>query len=188
MAHQMIYLRLEGVDGEEPIGDSQKMIAIAGYSHSLSMPVAPGRPSLGEDAAFRRSYCQHGLFTVTKGFDMTSPKLFAACANGIVFPNAAVHTCSQKFNTSAKSSEPAPMLTITMTDAVMVDFSYGFQGGWQVETISFQYAKIGWKVNWADPETGDPANLEPVGWDGLTNKAGEVSIPSAVKWGSGGLL
>ena len=65
MAQYQLYLRLEGVDGEEPIGESQKMILIASYSHGLSMPVAPTRPSLGEDAAFRRSYCRHGLFTVT---------------------------------------------------------------------------------------------------------------------------
>ena len=64
----------------------------------------------------------------------------------------------------------------------MSDFSYGFQDGWQVETLSFQYAKIGWKTSWADPEDGEPANLEPVGWDGTTNLPGEVTIPSAANW------
>jgi len=148
---QMLYLRLEGVDGEEPIGNSQKMIAILTYSHGLSMPVAPGRPSLGENASFRRSFCRHGLFQVTKLFDMTSPKLFEACANGVVFPNAAVFSCKQDFNESKKTSEPAPMLSIFLTNAIMVDFSYSFSGGTQVENLAFRYTSIGWKTKWADP-------------------------------------
>lgn len=185
---QMLYMRLEGIDGEEPIGESQKMIAIQGYSHSIGLPVAQTRPSVGKEAAFRRSFCRQGVFEVIKGFDKTSPKLFEACANGVVFPNAAIYACSQEFNSQKKSSLPVPMLTIVLTDAVMVDFSYGFQGGWQIETISLRYASIGWKTKWADPETGDSENLEPVGWEGLENAASQISVPAGVKWGEAGLL
>ena len=188
MTQQMLYLRLEGLDGEEPIGDSQKMIAIQSYSHSVSMPVSPMRPSVGADASFRRSYCQHGLFSVVKGFDRTSTRLFEASTNGIVFPNVAIYACSQSFSSAKKSSEAKPMLTIILTDAIIADFSYGFSDGWQVETIGFQYASIGWESKWPDPETGNESNLEPVGWDGRENKTGSISIPAAVKWGSGSLL
>lgn len=185
---QMLYMRLEGIDGEEPIGASQEMIAINSYSHGLSMPVAPTRPSVGEDAAFRTSYCRHGAFTVVKGFDKSSTKLFEACANGVKFPNVGIHVCTQEFNSIKNTSEPAPMLSINLTDAIMVDFSYSFQGGWQVENIAFQYTSIGWKVKWVDPEKGDSTNLEPVGWDGQKNSPSTISIPSSIDWSSGGLL
>lgn len=178
----LLFMKLEGVDGEEPIGDSQEMIAIHSYAHSLTMPVAPARPSAGNDVAFRRSYCRHGLFTVSKGFDMTSPKLFEACANGVVFPHAVVHACSQDFNSTTKKSGPQPFLSIVMTDALMVDFTYAFQDGWQVETITFQYGSIGWKTEWRSPEDGSTANLEPVGWDGTANIPSQLSIPGSVDW------
>lgn len=185
---QMLYMRLEGIDGQEPIGESQNMIGIQSYKHSVGMPVAPARPSIGKEASFRRSFCAHGAFQVVKGFDKTSPKLFEACANGVVFPNVAVFACSQEFNSQKKSSSPVPMLTINLSDAVMVDFSYGFQGGWQIETIAFRYASIGWKAKWADPETGDSENLEPVGWEGADNAAATISIPAGVKWNDAGLI
>lgn len=181
---QLLFMRLEGIDGEEPIGESQSMIAIHSYSHSVGMPVAPTRPSVGNEAGFRRSYCRHGAFEVVKGFDKTSPKLFEACANGVVFPNVAIHACNQEFNTQRNSSKPTPMLSIVLTNAIMVDFTYGFEGGWQVENLAFQYASIGWKTKWADPDTGDSANLEPVGWKGADNAAGTISVPSAVDWSS----
>lgn len=178
----LLFMKLEGVDGEEPIGESQEMIAIHGYSHSLTMPVAPSRPSVGKDAVFRRTYCQHGLFTVVKGFDVSSPKLFEACANGVVFPNAVVHVCSQDFNSTKKKSGPEPFLSIVLSDALMVDFSYGFENGWQVESIAFRYASIGWKTEWRNPEDGKVANLEPVGWDGLANVPEQPSVPKSVDW------
>ena len=42
---QMLYMAIEGIEGEEPIGDSQKLIAISDYSHGLAMDTASIRPS-----------------------------------------------------------------------------------------------------------------------------------------------
>lgn len=185
---QMLFMRVDGIEGEEPIGDSQKMIMIASYSHGVGISISPSRPSLGKDATLRRSYCQHGLFQVTKGFDKTSPKLFDACTNGVIFPNVVIYACNSSFNSMTKSSEPKPFLSIVMTEAVMAEFQYGFSDGWQVESIGFRYSSIGWTTNWVSPEDGKAETLEPVGWDGLTNEEASVPVPSSLKWSSGSLL
>jgi type VI protein secretion system component Hcp len=181
---ELLFMRLEGIEGEEPIGDSEKLIKIESYSHSLGTPTAPFRPSVGEDAALRRPYCQHGLFTVTKGFDITSSRLFEACANGVVFPTVAIFLCVHREAGLTKDLEMKPLLTIVLEDAVMASFDYGFQGGWPAESIGFRYTSIGWEVDWIDPATGEDKKLDPVGWDGMENVPAAVS-PGSVKWGSG---
>lgn len=187
---ELLFMRIDGIEGEEPIGDGEKhkLIKIESYSHGLGMPTAPFRPSVGTDATLRRSYCRHGLFTVIKGFDKSSPKLFEACANGVVFPTVVIYLCLHRPDPLTKDEEMQPLLSIVMTDAVMASFEYGFSGEWPVETIGFRYTSIGWKTDWIDPETGQDATLEPVGWDGSENAPGDIDIPSSVKWGGGSLF
>ncbi len=184
----LLFMRLDGIDGEEPIGADQKLIRIDNYSHRLSMPSAPMRPSAGPDATMRRSYCDHGLFIVNKALDMTTPKLLAAAANGVVFPNVAIYVGGTDYSTLTNVSKPDPFITIIMTDAIIADFAYGFDGEWQTEKIAWRYTSIGWEVKWTNPDDGSAAQLEPVGWKGDTNKAATVSVPSAVEFGGGGLL
>ncbi|MCA9178742.1 MAG: type VI secretion system tube protein Hcp [Planctomycetales bacterium] len=183
---QMLYMRLEGIDGEEPIGDnSQDAIAIIDYSHSIGLELANQRPSAGADAAFRRSRTHHAPFVVNKSFDRTSSKIFAAASRGVLFKHVVIYSCSQEISQLTTSSKPKPFLSIIMKDAVIADFSYQFAGNWQAEQISFQYASIGWHVKWKDPESGDSETLEPVGWNGSQNKNEQIAIPSSVEWSSG---
>ena len=178
----MLYLRLEGIDGEEPIGDSQDAIAILDYSHSVGAEVASTRPSVGADASFRRSKTHHAPFVVNKAFDRTSPKIFAAASRGVMFKHAVVYSCAQEITALTKSSKGVPFLSIIMKDAFIVDYSYGYADGWQMETVAFEYASIGWHADWKDPESGDDESLEPVGWDGAENKNSQIAIPASVKW------
>lgn len=186
----LLYMRLEGIEGEEPLGSDEKAIRLNSYSHNLTLPVAPMRPSVGDGATLRRSYCQHGHFQVTKGFDRTSPKLFNACANGVVFETVAIYLCMSAKTTSPTSDgyEPEPFLSILLKTSVIADFRYGYSGEWPVETLAFRYTSIGWKTGWVNPETGEDENLEPIGWDGAENAPAQLSIPSSVKWGQGGLM
>ena len=181
-------MRLEGIEGEEPIGDSQKLIKLQSYSHSLAMPSVPARPSVGKDVALRRSYCEHGLFRVVKAFDNTSPKLFEACANGVVFPSVLIYLCIHRANPLSKDQELEPMLTIVLSDAIMASFDYAFDADWPMEHVGFRYSSIGWKTDWIDPEKGSDKKLEPVGWEGTENTPADISIPGDLKWGSGSLL
>jgi type VI secretion system secreted protein Hcp len=181
-----LYMRIDDIKGQEPIGDDpMDLIKIISYRHALLMPIAPFRPSVGMHARLRRSYCEHGLFTVTKGFDKTSPKLFEACANGVVFPTVLIHLCITKGKgAKLKEREMDPMLTIVMTDAVMASFDYGFAGEWPIETIEFRYTSIGWKTTWVDPKDGKEEFLSPVGWNGGTNKGEDIEIEKELKWGA----
>ncbi len=184
----LLYLRLDGVDGEEPIGDSQKLISIVSYQHNLDQPVTPNRPSQGKDSVHRRSFCRHAPFRVVKGFDKTSAKLFAAASAGVTFKKAIVHACTSQFQSLTNTSKPGPFLSIIMDNAIISGFSYGCEGDWPMETLSFQYASIGWKVNWPDPEDGEEKKLEPVGWDGQKNQPGAVEIPKNLNWNANNKL
>lgn len=185
----MMFLRLKGIDGEAPIGDSQKAISIANFSHNVSTPIAALRPNVGADARSRRGPVEHGEFQITKALDKTSSKLFSACCNGVIFENAVVFVCSQDRNTMLNTSKIAPFFTITMTDVIISNFSYQCAGQWPMEALSLHYTSIGWKVEWIDPDeendTATKTNLEPVGWDGEIDKAATIDVPSDLSWQSG---
>lgn len=183
---QMLYLKLEGVEGEEPIGDdSQDAIAIIDYSHSIHREMAAVRPSAGAEATRRRSAGIHAPFVVHKAFDKTSPRLFAAAVAGVVFKHAVVYSCSQDVSALTGSSKPLPFLTIVLKNAVIVDFNYSYEGSWQMERIAFDYETIAWQADWKDPESGDSETLEPVGWEGSKNKVDNTDPPSSVEWETG---
>ena len=181
---KLIFLKIEGIDGEEPIGETpeKKMIRLSGYSHSLDMELSASRPSLGPDATLRRSYCRHGLFAVQKGLDLATPKLLQACANGVIFPNVAIHVCTlQDVTFPSRKKVPKPILSIVMTDAIIAHHSYGFQDKWPTEQISFQYTSIGWNCNWYKPKDGSSTAI-PTGWDGSSNEDKVLAVPAAVKF------
>ena len=73
-------------------------------------------------------------------------------------------------------------------DAIIAEFSYGFEGNWQVERLSLRYSSIGWHVDWINPDTGDNEQLESVGWDGSLNQTQQIDVPSHLQWSSGSLI
>ena len=153
------------------------------------MDIAPARPSVGPDALHRRSVCHHGLFSVTKGLDKTTPKIIAACSNGVVFKHAVVYVCRQDYSELKKSSQPKPFMSIVLTKPIIADLSYGYtDGNGQIEQLAFRYASIAWELKWVDPDEGEAKNLPAVGWDGLENsalKANTNIVPDALKWKNG---
>lgn len=182
MATPLLYMRLKGqsFEGEEPIGDDQKLIRIGSYSHSLGMPVSSARPSAGENVNLRRGPCQHGTFTVTRGFDKVSSKLFDAAAAGVVFEDALIFLCSMMGGSKNESHGLDSLLTIHLTNAIMTSFQYSYSGDWPIEVIGFSYTSIFWDVSWPDPVDGKVNDMEQAGWDGLLNKSGTLAIPGSL--------
>lgn len=175
-------MRLKGqsFEGEEPIGDDQKLVRIESYSHGIGMPVTSARPSAGENVNLRRGPCQHGAFTVTKGFDKVSSKLFDAASAGVVFEDVLIFLCSVMSDSKNEKNGPDSILTIHLTNAVIVSFEYSYAGDWPMEVISFSYTSIFWDVSWPDPVDGTINDLEQSGWDGLLNKSGTLAIPGSL--------
>lgn len=186
----LLFMKMDGIEGEEPVGSDQKSIRLTSFSHGLSVPVTPGRVSVGEDSALRRSSCEHAMFSVTKFFDKTSSKLFAACANCVLFESVAIYLCmsDKASGPAADGNEPAPFLSIIMENVIIANFSYSYASGWPDESLTLRYSSIGWKTKWFDPEEGSSENLAPVGWNGAENVPDQLSIPSSVEWSSGGLM
>jgi type VI protein secretion system component Hcp len=144
------------------------------------MPVASARPSAGENVNLRRGPCQHGTFTVTRGFDKVSSKLFDAAAAGVVFEDALIFLCSMMGGSKNESHGPDSLLTIHLTNAIMTSFQYSYSSDWPIEVIGFSYTSIFWDVAWPDPVDGKVNDMEQAGWDGLLNKSGTLAIPGSL--------
>lgn len=184
------FMRIDSLDGEEPYNAEMKMIRLAGFRHELNIPIAPLRPSIGPQSTMRRTYCNHGFFTVTKGLDRTSGGLFDLSSRAAVIPNVAVYMCrSQESSTGLSSYQaaPQPFLSIAMTNVVIARFHYELTSAWPIEEIDFHYTSISWILDWIDPVDGTAVNLGGVGWNGQTNAPvppvnASNAIPGAVKF------
>lgn len=184
------FMRIDSYDGEEPYNSDMHMIRLAGFRHNLSVPIATLRPSVGALSTMRRSYCEHGYFTVFKGLDKTSGSIFNLCARAAIIPNVAVYMCRNDEVSSGLSSytaQPVPFLSIAMTNVVIANFQYELKSSWPVEQVDLHYTSISWILDWIDPVDGSTVNLGGVGWNGLTNVptppvAASNAIPAAVKY------
>lgn len=178
----LLFMKLKGIDGEEPIGSDQKLVRIQTYSHAVSQTVAPLRPSVGESTLLRRGLGDQHQFVVTRHFDKVSPKLFDAASAGIVFEFVVIFYCTVMPDSKGEKSDPEPLLKIVMKNAIISQFEYGFVDTWPQETLSFNYMSIGWDTKWPDPTDGKVASLSPAGWNGEKNVPGSLLAPSDLDW------
>jgi type VI secretion system Hcp family effector len=186
---QLLYMAVDGIPGEQPIDSGQKLIQLIGFDHTLGAQAGVARPSVGDNAAFRRSYCQHGLFTVRKPLDKTSTQLLSACAASVSIANVAVYVCSSVASSStgltSSTYGPQPFYTILMENVIIDSMTYGCQGDWPMEEIQFLYGSITWELEWINRTSGQMVAESPVGWDGQKNVSSADSVPSSVAFSSG---
>lgn len=152
--------------------------------------MSPARASLGAQSTLRRQYCEHGEFTVFKGLDKTSCKIFDLCSRAAIVSDIAVYMCRSDASGSALNSGdfvPTPFLSIVMTNAVISGFTYEMQSGWPTERVDIRYTSISWIVDWISPIDGSTVNIPGVGWNGGTNVptppyTASSAIPATVKF------
>lgn len=188
LSSSLTFMKIDGIDGEEPYDTTMKLIRISGFKHGLHVPTMATRPSLGTTSTLRRTYCDHGDFTVYKGLDVSSGKIFDACQRAAIIANLAVYMCRSDNSSGALSSGdfmPLPFLSIVMTNVVISGFTYEMQLGWPTERVDIRYTSISWILDWVSPKDGTAANLPGVGWNGSTNKptppyAASSAIPATV--------
>ncbi|MEQ8788332.1 MAG: type VI secretion system tube protein Hcp [Pirellulaceae bacterium] len=185
---QLLYMAVDGIPGEQPIDSGQTLIQLIGFDHTLGAQAGLARPSVGENAAFRRSYCQHGLFTVRKALDKTSTKLLNACAASVTIADVAVYVCSSVSSSgtglSSTTFSPQPFYTILLENVIIDSMSYGCQGDWPMEVIRFLYGSITWELEWINRTSGKMTAESPVGWNGQKNVSSADSVPSGVAFSS----
>ena len=164
-----LFMKVDGLEGVDPMLDDGGFIAIAAYSHGLSVPLA-NRRSQGATVGMRRASCDHGDFVISRITDTTSPTFFRACAACVSFKGVAIHACRN--TTINGDSALVPHLSIFLSDALITSFSYECNGEIPMETISFAYGSIDWSFKPVDPEDHEPVSGSfDAGWDGTKNKS-----------------
>ena len=170
----MIYLYVEGAEGEEPVDSKNdwKLIKVSGYHHAIGTEVSPARPSVGSNA-LRRGPCRHGEFVVEKELDVASTMLLRFAEASVVIPRVNVFLCANEMNDS--KAQLVPFLTFELRDSVIASFEHGSTGGWPTEVVRFRYTSIAWSLDWKDLEDGEDVGKILVDWDGTKNAFGTTA-------------
>ena len=126
------------IKGESTITGHESEIEVMSFSHNVSLPMQINPSTNGRTVG--RS--QHGDFVISKQVDIATPKLNLYCCNG---DNVAtiIIVCVRNDGTGGV----LPIITYTLTNAIVSSVSVsGGAGGSPVETVTFNYSKIAWKV------------------------------------------
>ncbi len=83
-----VFLKIDGVDGESTVKGFEKWINVESFSWGVANTSTVGGASGGGGGAGKASFSQLHITTPSQ---VSSPKLFAACASGKHFPTATLH-------------------------------------------------------------------------------------------------
>jgi type VI secretion system secreted protein Hcp len=106
----------------------------------------------------------HQDFTVSKYLDLSSCTLIDRCNTATVIPTVKVYVLQ------TEADKTTPIITYTMTDALVSSTSIGAGGGKPTETLTFNYTKIQWDYTQQKSDVSD-AGKTSAKWSLLTNKA-----------------
>ena len=157
------FLKIEGIDGESRDSKHQNEIEVLSYEWQVEQPATATQSSLGGRAAGRANF---GKFTITKGVDKASPKLFLGCASGEHYASARLELCEA-------GGDKQPYVEYKLTDVMITDFKpQGTRGEGEkrpLEVVSFAYAKIETKYTQIS-DKGTPSGTVAAGWDLTKNQ------------------
>ena len=155
-----ILLEIDEIPGESTLTGHEAKIELMSFSHGVSLPMQ-FNPSTNGRTIGR---CQHGDFTVSKQVDTSTPPLNLYCCQGQNIPKATI-ICAR-----ADGEAVLPIITYTLENCLVSSVSVsGGSGSSPMETVTFNYTKITWKVQAQnDSAEGEESNIEKV-WDLNTN-------------------
>jgi type VI secretion system secreted protein Hcp len=157
---EMMWVKIDGCDGEATDDAHKKEIDIEAYSWGMTHPIDPGGTgqSAGESTASQ--------LTVTKTVDKASPNLMKFCMNAKSFPKVLL-TCRKR------GENPIEYLKITMKNSVIgsIQNSGTGDGAPAMETVSFAFTAV--EVEYTpQKDDGTPDGAVTMKWDFAANKEG----------------
>jgi len=134
------YMTIEGIEGGVQIAGREGTIEVIGFDHELRIPTDSMQ---GQITATRK----HEPLVITKGFDMSSPYLYEACANGTTLPN--IEILWYEINTSGEEvayfSHILENVKITNVTPKMHNCKdIDFERFPHLESVAFKYDTIHW--------------------------------------------
>src|SRR5689334_647247 len=112
------FLKVETIDGESSDDKHKNWMEILSYSWGVSQPISGTVSSVGSLSAERADFQN---FSVVKGTDKASPKLFLACVNGEHLPSATLEICRA-------GGDKQPYMEYKLTDVMVTGIHPGGAG------------------------------------------------------------
>ena len=153
-----ILLQLAGIPGESIVTGHEHEIDVLSLSFGVSQT---GIRAAGGAASARRSSLS--TISIQKLIDLSSPKLFLACALGTAIPSA-------KLTLRKTGDLPYEYLVITLQDVFVSSVSTNAsEGGDAVESVSLSFSKITYQYTPLD-SNGQPLPPIKVSFDVFKNR------------------
>jgi type VI secretion system secreted protein Hcp len=162
--------------GESTLKGYTGNIEILSYSWNISNPIqsspsntgrTTGRPNFGE-------------LVVTKKLDATSPLFAYSCASAEDLGDVKLVLLRQDQPAGADQATNLPYMIYTLTSSLVSSVSVGGAGDIPIETVTFNYAQLGWHYEPQKVELGDGSENKSIkGWDLSTNSPASVGDDAA---------
>ncbi len=160
------FLQIDGIPGESTDSKHKDWIEIVDYAHTMAQKTSDTASSSGARASERAN---HGLFTVTKDLDKSSPKLAVSLNNGASIPKVRMELCRA-------TGDKQLYMVYEMSDVIVADITVrGDMTGERsvpTEMVSFSYGEIEWTYTVTDKKTGKSSGDISGKWSVTENMGG----------------
>ena len=149
-----MYLKVEGVDGENTTQGHEQWIEVIRYKHGLKQPVS-GVSATGGRTGGRADFEK---LEIVKTIDQATPDLNLKCAKGEPIPKVELEICQA-------AGEKHTCMKYTIEDCIVASVEPGGSKSDEVkplETVSFSYGKITWAYTPVDHQGNKGATTERV--------------------------
>jgi len=143
----MIYMKIDGVDGESTNKGHEKWCEVISMSNAVSRKVADG----AVDTSRVRGSTTLGDVHISKMLDKASVKLQEKCAAGEFIPKVEIHVCTKVGNAETT------VLKYVLSNVILSQYDINCTDpsrSLPVETVSLDYEKIVWTYTELDHNKG----------------------------------
>jgi len=157
--------------GESTLAGYDGDIEILSYSWNISNPIqaspsntgrTTGRPNFGE-------------LVITKKLDATSPLFAFSCAAAEDLGTVSLVLLRQDQTAGSEAATNLPYMIYTLSNTLVSSVSVGGAGDIPIETVTLNYAQLGWHYEPQKLELGDGADNKTIkGWDLSKNAPASV--------------
>lgn len=152
-----VFLKIDGIDGESHDDKHQNWIEVQSFHHNMHQPPSASVSSLGGGTTGR---VDMGDYSISKGLDKASPKLYEACCKGTHIKTATIEMCRA-------GGDKLTYMKIDLTDVVVSGVApsgSGNAGDFPTEMVSLNFSKINWTYTQQDRTTGQAKGQVSTGW------------------------
>jgi len=160
-----VFIKYDGIEGESTDDKHKGWIEVLSHHHEMRQPTSATVSSQGGATSER---VDMGDFTIVKGLDKASPKLYEACCKGTHIPTVTIEMCRAGGD---KLKYMEVKLEQVIVSYVNHDSHSKGTDGIPTETISHNFGKITWTYTQQKRSDGTGGGNVAAVWNLIANKA-----------------